>query len=242
MAWIESHQSLLRHPKLIMLSETLKVDRIKLIGHLHCLWWWALDFADVDGTLPAQITPKMLAEGAQFPSKRSADFVNALINCGGGKSGFVEVKNGHYVLHNWIDYAGKLILKRERDRDRKREERGGVSYRTSNGQSNGQAQGRPNDVAGTQPTVPTQPHTTVPNQPNSTTHPHTPSDEIVCVDNKKLIDWFESHSITNINYLLNNYSKERLEQAIEDYEDALSRQKSNQIINNPTGLFKSLLD
>ena len=45
MAWIESHQELGRHPKTRRLMRQLGVSLPTAIGHLHCLWWWALDFA-----------------------------------------------------------------------------------------------------------------------------------------------------------------------------------------------------
>lgn len=43
MAWIESHQTLSRHRKTLRAAALLHVDRHKMIGHLHELWWWALD-------------------------------------------------------------------------------------------------------------------------------------------------------------------------------------------------------
>ena len=50
MAWIESHQELRHHYKTKRLARELKVTVAAAIGHLHCLWWWAIDFAP-DGDL-----------------------------------------------------------------------------------------------------------------------------------------------------------------------------------------------
>ena len=45
MAWLQSHQSLGQHPKLRRLSALLGVSKAQAVGHLHCLWWWCLDYA-----------------------------------------------------------------------------------------------------------------------------------------------------------------------------------------------------
>jgi len=45
MAWIESHQSLGRHPKMVRLSARVGVCRPQVIRHLQYLWWWTLDYA-----------------------------------------------------------------------------------------------------------------------------------------------------------------------------------------------------
>ena len=50
MAWIESHQELWRHPKTKKLARLLAVSVPTAIGHLHGIWYWALDFAQ-DGDL-----------------------------------------------------------------------------------------------------------------------------------------------------------------------------------------------
>ena len=50
MAWIESHQDLLDHPKILRLSRTLGVSKNEAIGVAHRFWWWALKYAE-DGDL-----------------------------------------------------------------------------------------------------------------------------------------------------------------------------------------------
>jgi hypothetical protein len=64
MAWIESHQSLGRHPKTKAAARALDISRVQLVGHLHYLWWWALDFAE-DGDLSG-IDPDDIAEEAMW--------------------------------------------------------------------------------------------------------------------------------------------------------------------------------
>ena len=45
MAWIESHQELWRHPKTKKLARLLGVSVPTVVGHLHGIWYWALDFS-----------------------------------------------------------------------------------------------------------------------------------------------------------------------------------------------------
>lgn len=117
MAWIESHQALQRHRKTILAAGLLKVGRPVLIGHLHCLWWWAVDNASSDGRL-GQVTDFMLAEAAEWPSKHAKRFVEALL-----EAGFLERVDGEVYLHDWYDYAGKLTEQRRVNADRMRSAR-----------------------------------------------------------------------------------------------------------------------
>ncbi|GIM48438.1 hypothetical protein DNHGIG_39870 [Collibacillus ludicampi] len=45
MAWLKSHQEIARHPKTKRLAKALDISLPTAIGHLHLLWWWAMDFA-----------------------------------------------------------------------------------------------------------------------------------------------------------------------------------------------------
>ena len=87
MAWIESHQSLSRHRKTLKTAGRLSVDRHKLIGHLHELWWWALDNVGVDGRL-TEMTPFEIGLAAQWDGDHD-DFVEALID-----GGFIDNEDG----------------------------------------------------------------------------------------------------------------------------------------------------
>ncbi|HNQ90985.1 MAG TPA: hypothetical protein PKM73_20410 [Verrucomicrobiota bacterium] len=139
MAWIESHQSLGGHIKLRRLARMLGIHRAQAVGHLHYIWWWALDGApsgDLSGLAPAEI-----AELAEWPGDPEP-FVTALRECGWIDS------DGR--IHDWQEYAGRLVDVRRKDRERKRTVR-----RTSSGiPADG---GRTADVPN-----PTQPNPTVP--------------------------------------------------------------------------------
>lgn len=111
MAWIESHQELRDHPKVRRFARRLGISIPAAIGHLHLLWWWALDYA-MDGDL-SKYDAADIADAAQWDGDPD-EFLAALMECGvGGGAGFVErTDDGELLLHDWWDYAGKLIQQR----------------------------------------------------------------------------------------------------------------------------------
>lgn len=136
MAWIESHQALGRHPKMIRLAARVRACRPQVIGHLHYLWWWALDFAPT-GDLSG-LTSLEVAAASEWNGDADL-WLAALKECR-----WIDDSD---QLHDWHDYAGKLILEREAARERMRTLR----------------KGSPN-VRARSPNVPTTvPNPTVPN-------------------------------------------------------------------------------
>src|SRR4051812_9035552 len=115
MAWIESHQEIGLHPKTRKAARIAGTSVPTMVGHLHLIWHWALDFAQ-DGNItsfePWQIEDAAMWEGAEqalFDALRLA--------------GYLDVNNdGECLLHHWGDYAGKLIERRRADAARKRGE------------------------------------------------------------------------------------------------------------------------
>lgn len=55
-----------------------------------------------------------IASALDFTGKKGASVVDALV-----ESGYLEIVNGCYKIHDWYDYAGKLIDKREDNKRRK---------------------------------------------------------------------------------------------------------------------------
>lgn len=118
MAWLPSYQELREHPKTRKAVVLLGVPRAQVIGHLHCLWWWALSYAD-DGDLSRYDATDiaLAAEWDGDPEK----FLHALASCGaGGRPGFLDETSGGWALHDWSEYAGKYVEKRRKDALRKR--------------------------------------------------------------------------------------------------------------------------
>jgi hypothetical protein len=118
MAWIESHQELGRHPKVRRLARVLDVPLPQAIGHLHLLWWWALDFAD-DGQL-GRFDGTDIADAAGWTGD-AGDFVSAMKD-----AGFLDADEAGEAtaIHDWPEYAGRLLERRRQDAERKRKARG----------------------------------------------------------------------------------------------------------------------
>lgn len=125
LAYIESHQTLRDHPKLKRLARMLGLKRAHAVGHLHCLWWWALDYAQ-DGDV-THFADEDLADAAEWDGDPAA-FCRALEGCGvGGGAGFLErTEDDRLLLHDWWDYAGRLIDQRQKNAERMRQKRAGA--------------------------------------------------------------------------------------------------------------------
>ena len=172
MAWIESHQEVGRHPKTKKLARLLGVSLPATVGHLHYLWWWALDFAP-EGVLE-KYDADDIAEAIEWEGD-SEVLLDALI-----KSGYIDETEDHgLVLHDWGEYAGKLLERRAKDRARKRAaaSSAGVPVGIPRSSSGTDAEGAENRgenlvTVTNQPTVTNRNQPTVTNQPQPT--PDTP--------------------------------------------------------------------
>lgn len=157
MAWIESHQAIKDHPKTRKLARLLEVSVPTAIGHLHCLWWWALDYAP-DGNLES-LEGVDIATGALWEGDPDL-FIASM-----STAGFIDYLEDSPVIHDWMEYAGKLIDRRKANSERKRQARAGVSPgRLTDVPET--SHGHPKDVLrtseatepnSTEPTVPTEP-------------------------------------------------------------------------------------
>ena len=119
--WIESHQSLRSHPKVKKAARLAGVNEFEMIGRLHCLWWWALDYAP-DGDI-TNYTDDDIEDAVGWTGERGL-FANALVNCGfNGHGGLIDVTRDSRVIHDWHEYGGRLLEKREANKERMREKR-----------------------------------------------------------------------------------------------------------------------
>ena len=112
MAWFECHQTMARHPKTLRLARLLKVDRRYAVGLLVDLFSWGLDVAGSDGTLPGVCAEDIAA--ALDLGKKGDTAVAALHD-----AGYLEWDGSTWKIHDWSDYAGKLLERRAKDRARK---------------------------------------------------------------------------------------------------------------------------
>ena len=153
MAWIELHDTLPDHPKVIDLSHALGLDKDAVVGKLVRLWTWALNnretgiFAERDASTIAEIMrykgkPERLIEAMK-------------------EAHLLDESDGNLVIHDWDEHVCMLIEKRDirrektcervkRFRERKASERNALHDQECN--------------AGNAPTVP-KPYHTVPSTP-----------------------------------------------------------------------------
>lgn len=125
MAWIESHQELRHHPKTRRVARALNVSVPAVVGHLHCFWWWAMDYAQ-DGNL-SRYDDGDIADAAGWEGDAS-QFVDALRD-----ARFIDDTE----IHDWNQYVGKLMGQRLKNAEKKRAAR------------QGDGAGRPADGTGT---------------------------------------------------------------------------------------------
>ena len=109
MAWIESHQNLEEHPKILFLCNETGWNLDEAIGKIHRLWWWSLKYAE-DGDLSRYEPSQFLV---RLNSKLSPKELYKTLQ----EANFIE-KNG--LIHDWLDYAGRYLTAKYRTANPKR--------------------------------------------------------------------------------------------------------------------------
>lgn len=97
MPWIRSESGLPRHPKTLLLKKLLGVEIDTVIGRLHLLWWWCLEYA-IDGDLSKK-GGKVIEQSCQIPLK-------FLI-----KAGFIDSRP-YRRIHGWWENQGSYLQSR----------------------------------------------------------------------------------------------------------------------------------
>lgn len=116
MAWIQVHQTLKDHRKIYAAADALDVEPAHALGLIVSFWLWALDNAP-SGSLDG-ISNRMIARAAQWTGSAN-EFVEALKNA----DLLDETADGGLELHDWQEYTGSLIEKRESEKIRSRNRR-----------------------------------------------------------------------------------------------------------------------
>jgi len=137
-AWIQVHQQLKDHRKLLAAADELEIEPAHMLGLLISFWLWALDNAP-SGSLQG-ISTRMIARAAQW-SGTPDDFVQAMAHAGL----LDEEPDGSLTLHDWYEYTGKLIDQREAEKNRSRRRRAAAAASQSDDRrtTTGQTGGRP---------------------------------------------------------------------------------------------------
>ena len=201
MAWIESHQELARHPKAKKLARLLGVSLPAAIGHLHFLWWWAMDYAQ-DGDI-SKYDPYDIADASGWDDEPDT-WYNALIEVG-----FIDPDK---KIHDWFEYAGRLVERREQNKERKRRSRAkktssndGHTGVTRDGSVTGESvTGLPNQ---------TKPYHTIPNHTITNTTINT--DGVVVVEQINPYRIFEQEGFGTISPVI----KDQIDDLVETYGD-----------------------
>lgn len=113
MAWIELHDTLPDHPKVIRASASLKIDKDAFTGKLIRLWVWALNNRE-DGRLLEE-EEDTIAEIMRFKGK-PAGLIAALLD-----ARLIEKTEDGYRIHDWEEHVSMLMAKREKKRAQTRE-------------------------------------------------------------------------------------------------------------------------
>lgn len=106
----------------MMLADQLNIDEMQAVGHIASLWAWAIDNAP-DGVLPR--SERMIASAAHWKGD-AVPFVEACVMAGFIDDDFDATRE----LHDWEQWAGALVRKRDGDRERMRQLRHGDDRKT----------------------------------------------------------------------------------------------------------------
>lgn len=168
--WIESHRGLRDHPKTVALAAAWGDRKPCVLGHLHELWWWTLEYAP-DGVIRSAFFPQVVTacEWHGRPQKFWSGLVEA---------GFLEVLAGvdGYVVHDWDEYAVRRIQRYEKENQRKEEwrKKTGRAGRTEDDAPAGRPEVPPGRAGGASPTrarhqpdLPTGREASLPDQPQT---------------------------------------------------------------------------
>ncbi len=109
MAWIEVHDTLPDHPKVLRAAKALKLDSDALVGKLVRLWVWALGNRE-DGVLN-DLDADRLDVIMQYKGKASA-LLEALVT----NRLLDALPDEHYMIHDWDEHVMMLRDKREEKR------------------------------------------------------------------------------------------------------------------------------
>ena len=111
MAWVEFHYDVVQNRKTDKLASALKIPKVCAVGILAGLWSWAIEYAP-DGDL-TEYSASTIASAVCW-DKGAGKLMDALKACG-----YLDVtEDDGIVIHDWIEYGGRLNEQREQTRER----------------------------------------------------------------------------------------------------------------------------
>lgn len=105
MAWIELHDTLPDHPKVIDLAELLRLDKDAVVGKLVRLWTWALGSRE-DGRLRRRDL-QTLADVMRWKGKAQR-LADALVEVR-----LLDPAEDGWVIHDWDEHVGIYLERKE---------------------------------------------------------------------------------------------------------------------------------
>lgn len=116
--WLKVDGGIFQHPKTRRVSRMLNISTVHVVGHLVDMWIWGMHVFPQGVLTGADASD--IAEAAEWTGDPE-EFLTALLSCGNGGAGFLERnEEGTLIFHDWDEYGGQLIRKREADAERKR--------------------------------------------------------------------------------------------------------------------------
>ncbi len=126
MAWLQIHQTLKDHRKLFDAADKLEIQPAYMMGLLISFWMWALDNAP-DGNLDG-ITPRMISRAAQWDGQ-AEKLIATLVQAGWLDE---DADSGILKIHDWYEYTGKLIGRRQAEKERSKRRRASTDKNSKN--------------------------------------------------------------------------------------------------------------
>jgi uncharacterized phage protein (TIGR02220 family) len=189
LSWIEIHNSFFTNPKLKLLAAILGIEKMLASAYLIRFWSWAIDnILDEAGEI-THLDAEDLAAAAGW-RKSSEKFFNALI-----ASRWLDKHDERIFIHDWSEYAGRLIRKRLIDRERKRKEREKCFPSEVAGISDGNSDGIQSEIPadGAAHTIP---YHTVPNISNDILSPIVPDGDVDVRPVKEIVGYLNEKAGT----------------------------------------------
>jgi hypothetical protein len=113
--WLEYHDSVRDHPKLIKAARDLGIPKVHLLGHISSLWTWTLRMAP-DGNL-SSFSDEDIEIGAEWDGPPGK-----LVEVLRSRRWLDKIEDG-YAVHDWPEYARHLKAAEWKRQERLRKKR-----------------------------------------------------------------------------------------------------------------------
>lgn len=113
MSWIEVHDTLPDHPKVVEFASLLNIDRDAAVGKLVRFWTWAITNRETGLIFAGDAST--IADVMRI-TRNKGRVIETLVN-----ARLLDVVDGGWQIHDWDERVGMLLAKREKVRAQARE-------------------------------------------------------------------------------------------------------------------------